>query len=63
MHTNYVSWMQKTLAQDVEDWTRETDPDLDNDDRFHTSAPIIVYQMIDENLQVSGRYLYLQVML
>jgi len=58
MHTNYISWMQKTLDQDVEDWTRDADPDIDNDDCFHTSAPIIVYQMIDENLQVGHPSLF-----
>lgn len=44
--------MQNTLSQEVEDWKKEHDPELDNDDCFHTSAPIIIYQMIDENLQV-----------
>ena len=52
MHRNYMNWMQNTLSQEVEDWKKEHDPELDNDDCFHTSAPIIIYQMIDENLQV-----------
>ena len=52
MHKNYMNWMQNTLSQEVEDWKKEHDPELDNDDCFHTSAPIIIYQMIDENLQV-----------
>ena len=52
MHGNYSDWMRNTLAQEVEDWKREEDPDVDPEGSFHTSAPVIVYQMIDENLQV-----------
>jgi len=53
MEANYSSWLQNTLSQDVDDWTKETDPETDNDGCFHTSSPVIVYQMIDENLQVA----------
>lgn len=52
MGKNYREWMTNTLAQEVEDWKKDEDPERDNEGCFHTSAPIIVYQMIDENLQV-----------
>ncbi|TRY62619.1 hypothetical protein TCAL_00416 [Tigriopus californicus] len=51
---NYEEWMRNTLSQEVEDWKKEIDPDMDNESCFHTSAPIIIYQMIDENLQVAA---------
>lgn len=54
MHKNYIDWMRNTLSQEVDDWMKEDDPDIDSDGCFHTSAPIIVYQMIDENLQVAA---------
>ena len=53
MSKNYSEWMRNTLAQEMEDWKKSDDPDTDTDGCFHTSAPIIVYQMIDENLQVA----------
>lgn len=46
--------MRNTLAQEVEDWKKEIDPEMDDENCFHTSAPIIIYQMIDENLQVAA---------
>ena len=55
MHKNYSEWMRRTLSQEIEDWKKEEDPEVDSDGCFHTSAPIIVYQMIDENLQVIDR--------
>ena len=54
MHTNYSEWMRNTLIQEVDDWQKEEDPEVDSDSCFHTSAPIIIYQMIDENLQVAA---------
>ncbi len=54
MRQNYGDWMRRTLSQEVEDWKKEEDPETDSDGCFHTTAPIIVYQMIDENLQVAA---------
>ena len=54
MKKNYNDWMKNTLSQEVEDWKKAEDPELDADGYFHTSAPIIIYQMIDENLQVAA---------
>ncbi|CAB4069632.1 EXOC3 [Lepeophtheirus salmonis] len=51
---NYKNWMRNSLAQEVQDWKRREDPDLDIDQCYHTSAPIIIYQMIDEHLQVAA---------
>merc|ERR1711892_573943 len=43
-----------TIRQEKEDWCSDRDPDMDFDGFFHTSSPVIIYQMVDENLQVSA---------
>ena len=54
MRDNYASWMSNTIRQEKEDWCSDRDPDMDFDGFFHTSSPVIIYQMVDENLQVSA---------
>ncbi len=44
MQQNYNDWMKNTLGQEVEDWKKQDDPEVDNDGCFRTSAPIIIYQ-------------------
>lgn len=53
MRTNYSSWMQTAIKLEQEDWTSERDPEMDVDQFFHTASPVTIYQMVDENLQVS----------
>jgi len=53
MRKNYSGWMRNTINAEMEDWKKSDDPELDTETCFHTQAPIIVYQMIDENLQVA----------
>ena len=52
MRKNYKSWMRNTLSQEVEDWKKEEDPDVDNDGCFHTTAPVIIYQ-VNQGLRIS----------
>ena len=54
MRENYAGWMNNTIRQEKEDWCSDRDPDMDFDGFFHTSSPVIIYQMVDENLQVSA---------
>ena len=54
MRDNYNSWMTNTIKQEREDWASDKDPEMDFDGFFHTSSPVIIYQMVDENLQVSA---------
>merc|ERR1719431_1161541 len=54
MRDNYASWMTNTIRQEKEDWCSDRDPDMDFDGSFHTSSPVIIFQMVDENLQVSA---------
>lgn len=50
---NYKEWMLKTLNTEKNDWYNEVSPEIGPDGCFHTVAPIIIFQMIDQNLQVA----------
>ena len=51
VESNYIDWMVKTLETEKQDWKMNVLPDQD-DQYYHTSAPVIIFQMIDQNLQV-----------
>lgn len=53
MEKNYEEWMAKTLETEKEDWLRDN-PDHDGQDEYQTSAPVIIFQMIDQHLQVTN---------
>jgi hypothetical protein len=45
--------LQTAIKLEQEDWTSERDPEMDVDQFFHTASPVTIYQMVDENLQVT----------
>ncbi|CAG9828815.1 unnamed protein product [Diabrotica balteata] len=51
IESNYIEWMQNTLKSEKEEWRSNTEPHLESYSR--TAAPIIIFQMIDQNLQVA----------
>uniref|UniRef100_A0A6P7H8G4 Exocyst complex component 3 n=1 Tax=Diabrotica virgifera virgifera TaxID=50390 RepID=A0A6P7H8G4_DIAVI len=51
IESNYTEWMQNTLKSEKEEWRSNTEPHLESYSR--TAAPIIIFQMIDQNLQVA----------
>lgn len=51
MEKNYSEWMEKTVDTDRQDWHTNVLPDQ-NDQYYHTPAPVIIFQMVDQNLQV-----------
>ncbi|XP_067000156.2 exocyst complex component 3 [Anabrus simplex] len=54
MENNYGEWMQKTLETEKIDWSKGVPPEGDDQEGyFHTSAPVIIFQMIDQNLHVT----------
>ncbi|KAJ8684977.1 hypothetical protein QAD02_020770 [Eretmocerus hayati] len=54
MLQNYEEWMEKTLETEKMEWWSETIPENDRDEPYyHTSAPVIIFQMIGQNLQVT----------
>jgi exocyst complex component 3 len=46
--------MTKTLATDKQDWLQGRDPEGDDQGYYHTVAPVIIFQMIEQNLQVTS---------
>lgn len=52
MEKNYTDWMDKTVETEKADWQSGM-PDQD-DQFFHTASPVIIFQMIDQHLQVTN---------
>ncbi|XP_034827059.1 exocyst complex component 3 [Maniola hyperantus] len=54
MESNYMEWMEKTLESERAEWAGERSPEVEpHTNAFHTHAPVIIFQMIDQNLQVT----------
>ncbi|KAK0175117.1 hypothetical protein PV327_008896 [Microctonus hyperodae] len=54
MRQNYEDWMKKTLETEKADWWNNVSPEVSSQDTYyHTAAPVIIFQMIDQNLQVT----------
>lgn len=52
MEKNYTEWMNKTVETEQQDWQAGM-PDTD-DIFYHTASPVIIFQMIDQHLQVTN---------
>jgi exocyst complex component 3 len=52
LEKNYTDWMDRTVETEKLDWTAGM-PDQD-DQFFHTASPVIIFQMIDQHLQVTN---------
>lgn len=51
---NYEDWMKKTLETEKIDWWSKVMPESSmHDTYYHTAAPVIIFQMIGQNLQVT----------
>ncbi|XP_022122794.1 exocyst complex component 3 [Pieris rapae] len=54
MELNYREWMDKTFEAERAEWGGERSPEVEpHTSAFHTHAPVIIFQMIDQNLQVT----------
>lgn len=55
MEKNYEDWMTKTVETEKQEWYADTLTEHEVQDKYyHTSAPVIVFQMIDQYLQVAS---------
>ncbi|XP_054712236.1 exocyst complex component 3-like [Uloborus diversus] len=50
---NYRDWMKNALSTDFKDWQQEQGPDEDENGYFHTQLPLIMYNMLEQHLQVA----------
>ena len=53
MKFNIMEWMKNSLVQDKKDWFRVEHPDADGNGYYSTSLPVIIFQMMEQNLQVA----------
>ncbi|XP_012263532.1 exocyst complex component 3 [Athalia rosae] len=54
MQQNYEEWMKKTLETEKVDWWSGVLPEGSTQEAYyHTAAPVIIFQMVDQNLQVT----------
>ena len=42
MKTNYETWMTNTIKQEVEDWAGDTEPEIDMENCYYTSTPVLI---------------------
>lgn len=52
---NMQSWLSKMVQSEAQDWLTEKPPEMDVDGYYQTSLPIILFQMLDQNLQVAAQ--------
>lgn len=51
MDNNYKEWMQNTLKSEKDEWRSNKEPQSET--YLRTAAPVIIFQMIDQNLEVT----------
>ncbi|NXF98605.1 EX3L1 protein, partial [Eubucco bourcierii] len=49
-----LEWMQRTLEVEFKEWFREEEPETDHEGFFQSALPVIVMQMLNENIQVAS---------
>nr|XP_032644378.1 exocyst complex component 3-like protein isoform X4 [Chelonoidis abingdonii] len=49
-----TEWMRRTLEVEFKEWFREEEPEMDHLGFFQSALPIIVMQMLDENIRVAS---------
>lgn len=50
---NYKEWLNNTINRETRDWEGSTEPEADDAGHYQTTTPVIVFQMIDQHLQVA----------
>ncbi|XP_055918920.1 exocyst complex component 3 [Eupeodes corollae] len=53
MRKNYQDWMSKACETEKQEWLSDSPPDQD-EQYYQSSAPVIIFQMIDQHLQVTN---------
>ncbi|NWU70499.1 EX3L1 protein, partial [Pterocles burchelli] len=49
-----LEWMQRTLEVEFKEWFREEEPEMDHQGFFQSALPVIVMQMLNENIHVAS---------
>ncbi|XP_030059605.1 exocyst complex component 3-like protein [Microcaecilia unicolor] len=51
---NMIEWMQKALETEFSDWHHDQEPEMDHEGFYHSTLPVIIMQILDENIQVAS---------
>ncbi|XP_075016942.1 exocyst complex component 3-like protein isoform X2 [Calonectris borealis] len=54
VQASVLEWMQRTLEVEFKEWFREEEPETDHQGFFQSALPVIVMQMLNENIQVAS---------
>lgn len=54
MKKNIKEWTGNTLKSEQKDWNRDEPPEQDGEGFYNTSLPVIIFQMIEQNIQVAS---------
>ena len=54
MKDNYDTWMRNTIKQEKEDWLSSSEPEMDMEMCYYTASPVLIYKMVDDNLEVAN---------
>uniref|UniRef100_A0A8C8SFL0 Exocyst complex component 3 like 1 n=1 Tax=Pelusios castaneus TaxID=367368 RepID=A0A8C8SFL0_9SAUR len=52
--SDVAEWMQRTLEVEFKEWFRDEEPEMDHLGFFQSALPVIVLQMLDENIRVAS---------
>lgn len=53
MQQNIAEWSRNTLKSDQKEWMREAPPEDDGEKCYKTELPVILFQMMEQNLRVA----------
>ncbi|ESO86075.1 hypothetical protein LOTGIDRAFT_235649 [Lottia gigantea] len=53
MKKNVGEWTNNSLKTDLKDWYKDGPPETDSEGHYNTSLPFILFQMMEQNLQVA----------
>ncbi|KAF6025693.1 EXOC3 [Bugula neritina] len=53
LRNNITEWMSNSMTTDKKDWYKEEEPETDGKGFYVTQLPVILFQIVDQNMQVS----------
>lgn len=54
LRNNFREWMSNSLKTDSKDWMKDVAPEADDKGYYNTTLPVLLIQMIEQNLEVAA---------